>query len=422
MGMLDDMFGDNSTFVQNILGINPAAAKPAPQGTLMPQPQQPPGPSPQTLAMTNAPMDTAQAPPSANTMGMSNAGGSPVSPNLAFQAQLNPQIATPQNPIPPNGGQGPAPPSGFPPSAPPPVQLNQGPPGSNISGGLIGGLPPPNGAIPPPPPSTGQGPVTSTTGNGLAGALGLNNDQWRAKMAGLGRGLSAVGNIRPGTPAVAALAAGAGGTLTGQNQAQDTQIAQARAKQNDAFSQDLQTKNYDISKLKAAISTKMMNEKIPFWQTRTDVLKTKAAQDASSKAWQMSEPGKYHTAETEIQQHEKGLLALYRDEIKDATLSGDKERLDKVRKVVQDGVEDFRQKTYKKYSLDPKKAEDAAKKGFVGTEDQIKHLPPGTPFWDPKSGTTLKRKKDQFSEPVTGEQNALAMPGQNEQVGAGAEQ
>jgi hypothetical protein len=119
-------------------------------------------------------------------------------------------------------------------------------------------------------PITGASPPTATTGS-LAGALGLpprfeggtaspanpfsngqfgspppqpgqNPNTGRANLisnflAGLGKGLTAVGNVKPGTPAAGAFSAGAGGGLTGglaQENAQQMAMRQAR---NDYFTQ-----------------------------------------------------------------------------------------------------------------------------------------------------------------------------------------
>lgn len=341
-----------------------------------------------------------------NSMRTSSERGGDFSPDPNMSQPHNPGFAPPMSvppmptarpAIPPNGG---------------PVQV-AGPPMY------------PGSAAPPPPPGVmnqnGAPPVTNTSGS-LASSMGLNQNALQAGFAGLGKGLSAVGAQRPGATAGASFAAGAGGAITGSNQQTEKQQAQALQQKKLDFDESLATKNYDISKLSAAIRQRQMEMQIPWWQARADVLKVKQAQDSSSKAWQMSEPGRYHTVDNDVAKYQNGLMQQYRDELKQATLDNDPDKLAKIRDIIKQGTEEFRQQKYKEQNLDPNKAETVKQRGFEGTEDQIKHLPPGTRFWDPKAGVTRTRKADPDSTPIGADQAAAAQPTQAEQMTASPEE
>lgn len=195
------------------------------------------------MGMTNGPMN--QLPPTRRTMGTTNAPISPtgddVSPiNSAPDMRFDPQSL----PTPPPGA-GPVAAQPFPgrpqPPANPPLPLNGDAqaPGSNISSNLIGGAPSPSAPefAPPPATSPSEAPGMMTTGRGLAGALGMDQNQWRAALAGVGKGLSAVGSMPRGATAGQSIAAGMGGGLTGNVNQQQITEATARQTKNDLFTQ-----------------------------------------------------------------------------------------------------------------------------------------------------------------------------------------
>lgn len=279
-----------------------------------------------------------------------------------------------------------------------------------------GGTPLPlsqNGGAPMPPPGAlSGGPPTMSGGGGLMAALGLGSPQGRqSALAGVGRGLSAVGQMRSGAPRGAALATGLGGGIQGQQAKEREQTEDVLKAKKEAFTEDLQTKNYNINNLNAAIRLRQQEMQIPWWQARTEVLQAQKGQSAASKAWQMSDPGKYHMVDREVESHRKGLEALYREELKQASVNGEDEKLAKIRKLIKDDTDKVREEKYKIYGLDPAKRDATIKRGFEGAEDQIKYLAPGTRFWDAKAGVTRVRGSDRDNAPIGADvAAAAAMP------------
>jgi hypothetical protein len=159
----------------------------------------------------------------------------------------------------PGGGGGViGPANAMPAPAPGPGGVPTGPPIGPVAYPGAGGLPPSMKPLMP-----GQGPIEAGPGapgapmpitpenpnSALARAFGLNmlraapqrtsplGDAISTGMAGLGRGLSAVGNMRPGTNGAQAFAAGMGGALQGGQGQTNLQTAQRRQAQNDLFNQ-----------------------------------------------------------------------------------------------------------------------------------------------------------------------------------------
>lgn len=156
--------------------------------------------------------------------------------------------ANPNQPQPPGSGGGTLPsmapnsnvagPGVIPRPISPPPAPNGGIQTADASGRVP--LPGQGQAAAPPPASVmaqpGGPPMTATSG-GLMNSLGLNPNAMRIGLAGVGRGLSAVGSQPDGTSAGRSFAAGAGGALTGSNQQVERDQAQARQAQNDLFNQ-----------------------------------------------------------------------------------------------------------------------------------------------------------------------------------------
>ena len=181
-----------------------APMAPMPGAGAPPSPVMEPPPSPQFDASSGLGPMAGPIPPQA---GGSFGGGSPSQqPTLTPPPPMapTPQAGAPalQNNIPTSTGP-----------TPPPNNIQFQPGNFGLAT---------NPATPPPPPmAPGTAPPTATTGGGLTSALANNNARppWQnaltAGLAGLGRGMSQVGQMRPGTPAAQAFAAGAGGGLEG---------------------------------------------------------------------------------------------------------------------------------------------------------------------------------------------------------------
>lgn len=367
MGFLDQIDDPNvlATLLGSSGGAGPQGMGPGGPGGQPPPPQmQSPGPA----GMMPAP----PPPPGPNGMPAAQDLTNPGSPQgVAFNQAPN------APPMPPGG-------PGMPPG-PPPDQNQMGlPPGATSTAAGPGQMQPPKpqgGLL-----SQLAGGPGSIMQNGFLGSdtakgLGINISPERAQeiKAGIGAGLA---NYKPGQSKFQALSGGVGGALQGENTQKEKQKAD------------------DIAKLNPAIRLFAEQNKLPWYQARAKVLELKQGQDQASKAWQMSDPGKYHLAETEIQKQQTAIRMLHQKELDTASATGDTEAAEKIRKQVTDETDAYRKETYKRYKLDPDKAAAAAQKGFEGSVDDVKHLPAGTRYWDPATQQTLIRKPDQYSTPI----------------------
>jgi hypothetical protein len=286
----------------------------------------------------------------------------------------------------------------------PPISRMQVPPGQ------IGQQPvepqrgPPMSLAPPPQSQMAQtplppGPVTPQQRQAWLGKL-LGIDPKQAPyigqeiMSGMGAGLKSVGE-NWNKPGLAAFAASAGSGIEG--------TANARKEQE--------------QKLQQAIRNKAVDANISLSQARAEVLRLNQAQGKASNAWQMSEPGRFHLADMEVQKYRAAQVALYRDELKQASLEGDQDKLKKIRDAINKDVDERSKQIHKNLGLDQSKKDAVINKGFEGPEDVIKHLPPGTRYWDPKSKQPMIRKQDEHNTPVTGPQMQQANPNINDIVG-----
>lgn len=235
----------------------------------------------------------------------------------------------------------------------------------------IGGLP----ANPPPagppmsinPPS--QGPGYGSTSGSLARQFGLTPEALRAAnpipanspvtnfLGGLGRGLTAVGNLRPGASGAQAFAAGAGGGLTGGLRENDLQQAQARQAKNDLFNQS----SIAFRDMLAAQSADDMEG---YRQAQGEYLRARAtAAKMGGTAWQTATPyGRTIQVENEALKMEAQLATSRRAAASRYGWTPDQEQqqIDKD----QQKVDAFRQRLYKTAGINP---DDAAKLKDMGT-------------------------------------------------------
>lgn len=279
-----DLF-DSPDLLSHLFGISPAAAKTPPGPTPLPPFQgsaEPPlqgggfgGPPVQTTSLGPSGPGPQPAPPPMPPAqdfgpGMSfDQRAAPIQADIA-NGVVDPQggnytdfSRNPNQPNPPPGGGGTVPPMAPPSNVAGPGVMPR-PPGMPQGGPVqmadaSGRVPIPAQPAPPPPPSVmaqpGGPPVTGTSGS-LSASLGLNPNAMQIGLAGLGKGLSAVGAQPAGTTAGRSFAAGAGGALTGSNEQTERNQAQARQAQNDAFNQkstafkDWMANNLDASRAK----------------------------------------------------------------------------------------------------------------------------------------------------------------------------
>lgn len=127
--------------------------------------------------------------------------------------------AIPRPVMPPAGGPGGGPMPG-------------GPPGRAAPAGAV-----PGGAPMPPPGYMANSPTGASTGGGLAGALGIDPNRMRNMMASIGKGMTAVGQAKPGAFPGTVAAAGLGGALTGSVEDTDKVRELDRKDKNDLFNQ-----------------------------------------------------------------------------------------------------------------------------------------------------------------------------------------
>lgn len=229
-GILD--FIDNNW--GQLLGIGPANAAPGPATPPpMPPPTMAPPPMPPQVVDQSGKGDMASMAPNVGPQ-----GPPPASFDQRFgQPQQDPNVLAALT--------APGAPGGVP--VRPGDQYTGVSPGDPGASGGSGGrppMPPPGMAMPPggppmPPPSAmNQGGAPSPSGGGgLAGLLGIDPRVLQQAAAGVGKGLTAVGQQKPGTFGGTSFAAGMGGGLQGAVAQQDVQHAQARAQENDLFNQ-----------------------------------------------------------------------------------------------------------------------------------------------------------------------------------------
>lgn len=247
----------------------------------------------------------------------------------------------PMPPPRPSQLQPPMPPSAQQPLAPP---LNLAPP-----------------SAPPMPPQmpAGSAPPTQSAGGGLAAAFGLDPNRVRAAMAGVGKGLYAVGSARPGAPAGQVFAAGAGGSLQGAADAQQKQKDALFNQSSTAFKDMLAAKNSDDTSAYRKAQSQYLAARSASLATMT------ANGGKGSAAWQNTPYGKVIQVENESQKYEKGqqILLQKRWTLNGATPEQQQQDLDKLNK----NVDAYRNRLYGQAGIDPKQADKIKDMGTSAT-------------------------------------------------------
>lgn len=177
----------------------------------------------------------------------------------------------------------------------------------------------------------------------LARAFGIDPMQARNTLAGIGKGLSAAGTVRPGTPAAAAFATGAGGSLTGAEQQRQQMFTESST----AFKDMMAAKNSDNTEAYRQAQGKYL-------LARAASL-TAGGTGKGSNAWQNTDYGKTIQVENEAQKYEKGqqILLAKRWAANGATPEQQQKDIDQLSK----NVDSYRQRLYKQIGIDPSKAD-----------------------------------------------------------------
>lgn len=263
-------------------------------------------------------------------------------------------------PIPPEG-QPPAPPQTATLPMPPPRPQVALPPGATPTTGQAPGppLPPqrpapgvnlgaPSGAAPAPRPPASEfanPPQGANTGGGLTGAFGLNRPALQIGLAGLGKGLSAVGAQPLGASKGQAFAAGAGGALTGANEQTNKHFDQLSTTFKDVLAAKANGDNADYKKAQAN------------WLTaRAQSLTAMTANGGKgSNAWQNTPLGQVAVIEQRVAAYDGPRRKSIDAAVRSGALSQDDAK--KQYEALDKQVEGFRSNMYKSSGLDPSKAE-----------------------------------------------------------------
>lgn len=401
MGILD--FLDNPTALSNLLGINMGDLSGSPIDQSNPtaaQPPMPPTPPPQPPVAVAPPMQQQGGGIGSDyASSMQGAPGAPANPSIGNPAgdyvpgepnmyagapgappmnASTPDFGPDGAPLPPSdprsaNAQVPLPPprptgapqvssAPLPPATPAPGGLDSQQAGGgwnmnmsrtdnvvrqpyNISPGQNAPLPPPNNGS--------NAPPTMSTGGGLAGALGIDPMRLRTALAGVGKGLSAVGSAPIGAPKGMQIARGLGGSLEGDEAQKQALFNQSST----AFKDMLAAKNQDDT----AGYRKAQGQ---YLMARAQSLQN-GGTATGSKAWQNTDYGKTIQVENEAQKFEKGQQILLQKQwaINGSSPEQQKQDLDDLGKKV-DG---YRQRLYKTAGIDPDKAQKLKDMGTTAT-------------------------------------------------------
>lgn len=299
----------------------PPQASPQGQTASMPPPGPPVNPTPAVQAPILS-SGNATATPSKPQY------GPPMPPSMQYGPPMPPSMQVGATAIPPT-------PPG-PPMPPPPQQ-----------GGMRIPAPPQPG-----PPNPVIGSVPSGTSADFQSAIGIapsDADKRRSLVAGIGKGLQAGAGTK--NSPMAAFMRGAGGGLQGEVQDEDTQLKQRASLQNQYFNQ-MSNSYKDVIASKAADSQEMLRS------AQTNLLTARSGAIANGMtpgaraAWFQSDAGKLHMADTEAAKfREDGMK-----EISETYPLGDNRRIDAMKQLKIDTAQKL-QEAYKKYGVDPTKAE-----------------------------------------------------------------
>jgi hypothetical protein len=329
-------------------GQAPGAPQPA---GIMPMPPRPPQPQNDPNAFAIKPDYTqppAQPPIDANAIPGAFGSDPANAPMPQGQPQQTatlpmppprPPMGLPQNAqVFPGQAGGALPPNSAPAAAPGPP-MNILPPGAQQ---------PPMGAQPAPRPPASEfvnPPQGATTGGGMQGAFGLNRPTLQAGLAGIGKGLSAVGAQPLGASKGQAFAAGAGGSLTGTSDQQNKHFDQLSTAFKDVMLAKNSGDNADYKKAQAT------------WLTaRAQSLAAMTAKGgAGSNAWQNTPLGQVATIEQRVAAYDGPRRKSIDAAVRSGALS--QEDAKKQYETLDKQVDGFRGNMYKSAGLDPAKAE-----------------------------------------------------------------
>lgn len=206
-----------------------------------------------------------------------------------------------------------------------------------------------------PPPAAGPdttGPQVyngSAPPNFLTRAFGLDaqqQDRLRAALMGLGKGLSAVGQLRPGAPAGQAFAAGMGGALQGSAALEEEQ------KQN-LFKNVSAAWNDLLAAEKIGDAHTVNQARANYIDAITRSIQLGGGRFGKS-AWQDGPFGRVFNAENLVNKYENSqrILLQNRWRLNGATQEQQQQDLDALRRQ----VDEYRQNLYKRFGIDPSMA------------------------------------------------------------------
>lgn len=442
MGGLLDIF-DDPGIIQGLLGISPANAagigpgagrveaamananpQAPPQG---PAPAQPQAPSASSLGLLGDPGSYFGGGPGPAMGGaIDPARSANAGPNMPFESRAAPiQADLRDGTVDPQGAnytdfapnanmaQPPAAPGGTPPISRVSVPMPR-PAGAPPAGGLNMAS---AGAPLPPPQAMSAGNAPPAMADGIAGAFGLNPNSVRAALAGVGRGLSAVGAQRPGASGAQSFAAGAGGGLTGVDMAQTQQQQMGRQAQNDAFTQGRETRNDAFNQkrqtqndlfnqqsgfFKDVLSAHAQDDKEQYQQAQIQVLVARAKSVAAgrgSNAWQNTPEGRVATAEIRVAAFDSARRKSIDAGVRNQTILPEdaKAKYDELDKA----TEQYRKGIYKYMNIAPADAENVKTLGTkknpfpaaTMNEDEFNTRVPMGGFFKDENGDVRQRVK-----------------------------
>lgn len=196
----------------------------------------------------------------------------------------------------------------------------------------VGAAPPP--APPPINPAAGPPPSMVAPG-GLAQQLGIvpqadpRRQQIRSMLGGLGRGMTAVGNMRPGTPKGQAFATGMGGAMQGTEETQRQQENDTFNKKSEAFKNWIAGEKLGDDKMISAARTK-------YYEALAQMRQSGAT---GSNAWQNTPYGKASALETMLDRWENNQRLQLQAKWKATTATPDEIKADLDALAKQKGAE-----------------------------------------------------------------------------------
>jgi hypothetical protein len=221
---------------------------------------------------------------------------------------------------------------------------------------------------------------------------------WGPALAALGKGLTAAGDVHPGTFAGAAFAKGLGGAITGGEEEKKREQERARQAWHDKLLEESDFFKNTVSAYHAELEGKVLPYKLGQMQANIDWLSARAGNAGNplakaSSAWQLSDIGRLHNAnkdaEAEITRTLQGL--------KEAREAG----VDTTKQLEswEATQEKIRQKHYRAYGVDPKTAKGTSQDNSVDVtgmpRDHMLAMPDGT-FYKYKDAGNPKADKDGY--------------------------